>query len=393
MAPAANYLTFDLGAESGRAVLGSVQDDRIFLQEVHRFANEPQYALGRYHWDTLRLFAEIKKGLAKCVREHGAQVSGIGVDTWGVDFVLLDKNDDLLTMPYHYRDSRTQGMFEKVFSLVPRDEVYQATGIQFMELNSLYQLMAMKVAGSPALDHAKRLLMTPDILNFWLTGVKANEFTNATTTQCYDPVKGDWARGMLERLGIPTGFLGDIVQPGTVLGPLHGTVQDETGAGAIQVIAPATHDTGSAVAAVPTDRKSGWAYISCGTWSLVGIETPAPIISPASLAANMTNEGGVDGTFRVLRNVMGLWLLQRCRRAWDQAGDTYSYEQLARMSADAPPLRGARRARQQRLPEPLQHAGGHIGVLPPHRPGSPGDGSLHGSLNRRRSRHEVPVGP
>lgn len=336
MATDGRFLTFDLGAESGRAVLGTVAGGKVGLEVVHRFANEPQWTLGRFHWDTLRLFAEMKRGLTLCVRDHGGDLDGIGVDTWGVDFVLLDRNDDLLGLPYHYRDRRTDGMMERAFAIVPREEIYRATGIQFMQLNSLFQLLAMRLAGSPLLEVARSFLMTPDLLNFWLTGRKANELTNATTTQCYDPSAGAWARPLLERLSIPHHFLGEVVPPGTVLGPLHATVRSETGAGDVPVIAPATHDTGSAVAAVPAQGRDGWAYISCGTWSLVGLEAPAPVITEKSLAYNLTNEGGVDGTIRLLRNVMGLWLLQQCRRAWERGGRAYGYDELSRMAAGAP---------------------------------------------------------
>ncbi len=332
------FLTFDLGAESGRAVLGIVDDQRIALHDVHRFPNEPQRILDRFHWDTVRLFAEIKRGLAKCVADHPGPLHGIGVDTWGVDFALLDQRDDILGLPYHYRDARTDGMMDEVFRIVPRDEVYRTTGIQFMQLNTLYQLMALRKAGSPLLELARTMLMTPDLINFWLTGIKANEFTNATTTQCFNPVAGGWAFEMLDRLGIPTGFFGDVVPPGTVLGPLHATMRDETGADAVSVIAPATHDTGSAVAAAPARGATGWAYISCGTWSLVGVESPQPVINERTLAYNLTNEGGVCGTIRLLRNVMGLWLLQQCRQSWARTDRTYSYEELAQMAPTAEPF-------------------------------------------------------
>lgn len=338
MAEAARFLTFDIGAESGRAVLGTLSNGRLTLEEVHRFPNDPQRILDRFHWDTVRLFAEIKNGLTRCIRQRGAALNGIGVDTWGVDFALLDSRDELLGLPYHYRDRRTDGVMERCFELVPRAEIYAATGIQFMQLNTLFQLMALRFAGSPLLDQARSLLLTPDLLNFWLTGRKANEFTIATTTQCCDPRTGDWARSMMEKLGLPTHFLGEIVPPGTVLGPLHRTVRDDSGAGDIPVIAPATHDTGSAVAAVPADASAGWAYISCGTWSLVGVEEARPIIDARTLEYNLTNEGGVNGTFRLLRNVMGLWLLQQSRRAWERAGTTYSYDELAMMALDAPTL-------------------------------------------------------
>jgi rhamnulokinase len=328
------FLTFDLGAESGRAVLGTLEAGKIALDEIHRFPNEPQRILDRFHWDTVRLFAEIKTGIAKCIRTAG-NPDGIGVDTWGVDFALLDRSDELLGIPYHYRDHRTDGVMERTFAIVPRDEIYRSTGIQFMQLNTLFQLMAMRFADSTLLDSARSLLFTPDLLNFWLTGRKANEFTIATTSQCYDPQAGDWARPMLERLGLPGEIFGEIVQTGTVLGPLHDTVRNETGAGKSPVIAPATHDTGSAVAGVPAEGNTGWAYISCGTWSLVGVEVDRPVIDVRTLEFNLTNEGGVNHTFRLLRNVMGLWLLQQCRRAWEKQGRTYSYQELAAMGEGA----------------------------------------------------------
>jgi len=330
------YLTFDLGAESGRAVLGELDAGRLRLTTVHRFPNEPQRILNRFHWDTVRLFAEIKTGISKCARDHGAHLDGMGVDTWGVDYALLDSSDEILGLPYHYRDHRTDGIMERTFETVSREEVYRTTGIQFMQLNSLFQLVAQRLSNPRLLDHARRLLFTPDLLHFWLTGVKANEFTIATTSQCYDPRNNTWARSMLERLEIPSVLFGDVVPPGTVLGPIHGSIMADTRIGPVPVIAPATHDTGSAVAAVPTQDANGWAYISCGTWSLVGVEWPEPVISDKTLEYNLTNEGGVNGTTRLLRNVMGLWILQECRRSWDRQGRSFTYEELAKMSADAP---------------------------------------------------------
>lgn len=341
MADGGRYVTFDLGAESGRVVLGTVAEGRLTLDEVHRFPNEPQWVLGRFYWDTIRLFAEMKRGLASCVQEHvppGASLDGMGVDAWGVDYALLDREDELLGLPYHYRDHRNDGMMEKTFALIPREEIYQATGIQFMQINTLFQLMSMRFQNSPLLDQAQSLLFTPDLLNFWLTGRKANEFTIASTSQCYNPTVNGWARPLLDKLGLPAQIFGEIVQPGTVLGPLHETVAKETGAGGVPVIAPATHDTGSAVAAVPAETEEGWAYISCGTWSLVGVESPVPIINAQTLAFNLTNEGGVYGTTRLLRNVMGLWLLQQCRRSWERSGRTYGYDELAKLAGDAPPF-------------------------------------------------------
>ncbi len=334
------FLAVDLGAESGRVVAGTFDGARIGLEEVHRFPNGPVNVLGHLHWDVLRLWSDIKAGLAKAAQRYGRHIAGIGLDTWGVDFGLLDANDELLGNPYHYRDSRTDGMMERAFEKVPREAIFEATGIQFMQLNTLFQLVAMVEAHSPQLEMAHTLLMMPDLFNFWLTGCKANEFSDATTSQCYDPRAGTWAYGMLESLGIPTHIFrsedGDrIVPPGTILGTLLPSVMEETGLGAVPVIAPATHDTGSAVAAVPMDPENA-IYLSSGTWSLMGVESKVPIINAEMLAYNLTNEGGVNGTFRLLKNIMGLWLVQECRREWQRAGESHSYDELVAMAADAP---------------------------------------------------------
>lgn len=334
------FLAVDLGAESGRVVAGHFDGERIALEEVHRFPNGPVDVLGHLHWDVLRLWSDIKVGLAKAAQRYGDRIAGIGLDTWGVDFGLLDANDELLGNPYHYRDSRTDGMMERAFEKVSREAVFDATGIQFLQLNTLIQLVAMVEAHSPQLEMAHTLLMMPDLLNFWLTGRKANEFSDATTSQCYDPRAGTWAYGMLERLHIPTRIFRDgdkdrIVPPGTVLGPLLPSVREETGLGAVPVIAPATHDTGSAVAAVPMDPENA-IYLSSGTWSLMGVESKVPIINEAMLTYNLTNEGGVNGTFRLLKNIMGLWLVQECRREWQRAGEDHDYGEMVEMAASAP---------------------------------------------------------
>ena len=329
------YLAFDLGAESGRAVLGWLADDELRLEEVHRFANGPVRVGDSLHWDVLRLWSEVQRGLALAAARAGDGLASLGVDTWGVDFGLLAADDSLLGNPHHYRDPRTDGMLEAAFAVTPRDEIYRQTGIQLMQLNTLYQLLAMVRADSPALASARHLLMMPDLLNFWLSGVKANEFTDATTTQCYDPRGERWATGLLERLGIPTGLFGDIVPPGTALGPLRPSVAADAHCPPVQVIATASHDTASAVAAVPA-AATDYVYISSGTWSLMGIESPAPVISDASLRANLTNEGGVAGTIRLLKYIMGMWLVQECRRAWAAEGKTYTYDALTALAEAAP---------------------------------------------------------
>lgn len=338
MARNIEFLAFDLGAENGRAVLGRLDGEKLELSEVHRFANGPGRVLDSLHWDVLRLWSEMKRGLRLCARECETELAGIGVDTWGVDFALLGADDSLLGNPHHYRDRRAEGMMEEAFRRVPREEVFERTGIQFMQINTLYHLLAMAVHKSPALEVARTFLMMPDLFNFWLTGRKACEFTDATTTQFYDPREGAWSRPLFEKLGLPFHILPEIVPPGTVLGPLLPSVAEEVGLGEVRVIAPACHDTGSAVAAVPA-RGQNWAYISSGTWSLMGAEITEPIINAQSLAYNFTNEGGVCGTFRFLKNIMGLWLVQECKRTWAGAGEDFSYDELTQMAVHAEPFK------------------------------------------------------
>ena len=333
MAQAARFLAVDFGAESGRGVIGLLDDGRLRLEEVHRFPNGPVRVLDSLHWDPLRLLSEMKTAIARAAQ--AGELQGIGVDTWGVDFGLLGRGDELLGNPHHYRDRRTDGMLEEAFRRVPREEVFARTGIQFMKINTLYQLLAMRVQGSPLLDAAETFLMMPDLFHFFLTGSKGVEFSIATTSQCYDPRARAWATGLLEKMGIPTGMLPQIIAPGTGIGPLLPSVAEETGAGAVPVIAPAGHDTGSAVAAGPP-RRQDWCYIYSGTWSLRGIESPEPLVDERSLRYNFTNEGGVGGTIRFLKNIMGLWLVQECRRTWERQGRAYSYDELARAATDAP---------------------------------------------------------
>jgi len=332
-----NYLAIDLGAESGRAILGRFDGSRLDLKEVHRFANTPVRLPDGLHWDALRLFSEIKASIAAAALETGGNLHGIGLDTWGVDFGLLDRQGVLLSNPYHYRDSRTDGMVDAAVSIVPREEIFNLTGIQFMQLNSLYQLFAMVQSRSPLLDIADTFLTMPDLFNYWLTGQKGCEFTNATTTQCYNPRTHDWAYGMLERLGIPSRIFPRITQTGSQLGPLLPDITDELGLSAIPVIAPACHDTGSAVAAVPA-QGSSHAWISSGTWSIMGVTVPEPVINQQTLSYNLTNEGGVNNTYRLSKNIMGLWLVQESRRTWAHQGQSYSYAELTQRAAEAAPL-------------------------------------------------------
>lgn len=329
-------LAFDLGAESGRGVLGLFDGQKIQLEVVHRFTNGPVRTLDSLHWDVLRLYSEMLVTLRKCAGEQGG-IDSLGVDTWGVDFALLGRGGTLLGNPRHYRDPHTEGIMEQVFGRVSRQEIYRQTGLQFMRFNSLFQLLAMQRDRSPLLEVADNLLFMPDLFHYFFTGIKVNELTDASTSQMYDPTSRSWTYGLINTLGLPTRMLGTIVAPGTVLGPIRSAVCGETGLSSVPVVAPATHDTGSAVAAVPAQGES-WAYISSGTWSLMGVEIPQPLINEQTLAFNFTNEGGFGNTTRLLKNIMGLWLVQECRRVWERQGKTYAYDELARLAEAAPPF-------------------------------------------------------
>lgn len=318
-------LAVDLGAESGRVMAVHWDGRSLRLEELHRFANGPINVRGTLYWDFLHLWQQIQTGIEKGKAHRPAS---LGVDTWGVDFGLLDAQGQLIGNPVHYRDPRTEGMMDWVFERLPRAEIFAQTGIQFMQLNTLYQIASLARARSPQLAIAHTFLTAPDLINHWLTGEKVCEFTNATTTQFFNPITGSWAVDLLAALDAPTDIFPPIVQPGTRLGAYEG----------IPVIAPACHDTGSAVAAVPTSTEH-YAYISSGTWSLVGLEVAEAVMSEAALAANVTNEGGVYSTYRLLKNVMGLWIVQQCRATWQAQGHDYSYPELVAMAQSAPPLR------------------------------------------------------
>ncbi len=331
------FLAIDLGAESGRGVVGEFDGRQFRIQEVHRFPNGPVRVFDSLHWDALYLWREIQEALRAAVRQCGPLAS-VGVDTWAVDFGLVSRHGELVGLPYHYRDRRTEGMMEVAFAAVPAEEIFQRTGIQFLPFNTLYQLLAMRRQGSPLLEAAETLLMMGELFTYFMTGQRVAEFTNATTTQLYDPLAGTWAASLFARLDLPLRLMPPVIPPGTVVAPLLASVAEETGAGRIPVVAPAVHDTGSAVAAVPAQGE-GWCYISSGTWSLMGVEVKAPVITPASRALNFTNEGGVAGTFRLLKNIMGLWLVQECRRQWEREGSSHSYAELTRLAEEAEPFR------------------------------------------------------
>jgi rhamnulokinase len=337
MARALSFLAADLGAESGRVMVGRFDGSRLSLSEAHRFDSRPVPLPDGLHTDVLRIFTEIRAGLAAAGRS-GAELGGVGVDTWGVDFALLDGGGRLLGNPYHYRDCLGSGVLERALAAVPRAEIFEATGIQLLELNTLFQLVRLREREAAELDAAGRLLMMPDLFSYWLSGRAVNEYTIATTSQCFDSRRGEWARGLLGRFSLPTSIFGEIVQPGTVLGTLLPPLAEEAGAGQLPVVAVGGHDTALAVAAVPAGGR-GFAYVSSGTWSLLGAEIEEACIGEASLAANFTNEGGVCGTIRFLKNLCGLWLVQECRRGWARGGTADSYDDLTGMAAATPPFR------------------------------------------------------
>jgi rhamnulokinase len=335
----ANFIAVDLGASSGRVVSAEWDGSAFRLRELHRFDNEPVTVRGHVHWDVLRLWHEIKVGLTKYAQSGTRPLTGIGVDTWGVDYALLDAGGKLLGNPYHYRDGRNDGMVELACQRIPRQEIYAQTGIQFMQLNSLTQLLSLAEAKEPQLEHAATLLMMPDLFNYWLTGRKVSEYTAASTSQLLHAEDRRWATELAAALELPTDIFPEIVSPGTVLGPVSAEVCEEMGfAHEVPVVAVGSHDTASAVVAVPElDEHS--VYLSSGTWSLIGVEIPEPILTEEALRFNFTNEGGVGGTIRLLKNVAGLWLLQESRHQWQREGRDYDWGELLDLAGQAEPFR------------------------------------------------------
>ena len=332
----ATLAAVDLGAQSGRVAVGRFDGERLGVTEVHRFPNVPVRVRGTLNWDILRVYRDVLDGLRAAAHEAG-QVDAVAVDSWGVDFALIDSRGRLVQNPVHYRDTRRARAMDGVLARVPARELYDRTGIQLMPINTVFELGAMAAEADPALYGAKTMLLIPDLMHYWLCGASTSEFTNATTTQCFDPHTGSWAVDLLERLDVPTQLLPDVVRPGTRLAALSADVAEETGLRDAEVVAVATHDTGSAVAAVPF-RQPDSIFISVGTWSLVGLEINEPVITDAAFAANLTNEGGVGGTFRLLRNITGLWLVHECRRVWAQEGREHSFDQLIALAKNAPAL-------------------------------------------------------
>jgi len=331
------YIAVDLGAESGRAILGALSGDTLTIEEVHRFQNGAVKVGNTLRWDFDRLLAEVKTGIRKCVQAAPGEIAGIAVDSWGLDFGLLDENGDLVEPPCHYRDARTNGMLEEAFKRMPRETIYERTGIQFMQINTLYQLLAMRLARDPALEKARALTFIADLVAHSLCGKLFAEYTLASTSQIMDMRTGEWSQPLLEALDLPANILPPVIPPATVVGELEPDIAAQIGCAPMPVIAAASHDTACAVAAVPA-RTKNWAYLSSGTWSLIGVEIPRPIINDLTCENSFTNEGGVEGTIRLLKNITGLWILQECRRHWLSEGHDLSYARLTDLAARARPF-------------------------------------------------------
>ncbi|WP_217594627.1 rhamnulokinase family protein [Cohnella sp. GbtcB17] len=330
----ADILAYDLGASSGRALLGRLKDGRIETEELHRFPNDPVQVGGRLHWDILRLLHEMKQALLKA-KQRGADIQSIGIDSWAVDFGFVGESGELLGNPYHYRDGHTAGIMPVLFAEIPETELFARTGIQFQPFNSIFQLYALKTAGNPLLREARRFLMIPDLLRYFLTGEMHGEFTNASTTQLFSATAKDWDQELLAKLNLPAAWFGPVLAPGDRAGSLSEAVTKELGVPAIPVYAVAEHDTGSAVVAVPALDEQ-FAYLSCGTWSLIGTEVTEPVLTGRARELNFTNEGGAYGTYRLLKNIMGLWIVNESRRAWEREGSVYSFPELVAMAEEAP---------------------------------------------------------
>ncbi len=348
------FLAFDLGAESGRAILGTLKNHKIDLQVIHRFKTEGLIMLGVRQWDVARIYEEMCFALHKCVKDYTPNLDGIGVDTWGVDFGLIAEDGSVIGNPVHYRDKRTQGMMEYAFSIVPKEEIYKITGIQFLPFNTLFQILSLIKAKSPFLKIAHSLLLMGDLFGYLLSGIQSCEYTNASTTQMLDAKERKWSKTLIDKFSIPSHILQDIVPPGTILGGLLPEISRFTGISPeTPVIAPATHDTACAVAAIPIlDTTEPWAYLSSGTWSLLGTELNEPNITVDSMEAGFTNEGGVGNKIRFLKNIYGLWLVQECRRIWEREGLSISYDDLTKEAEKSEPFKALIPVNEPRLLAP-----------------------------------------
>jgi rhamnulokinase len=331
-----SFLAFDIGASSGRAILGTLSENRLRLTEVHRFSNSMMQLHGHYHWNIYSLFSELKTGLAKCVREYGVQPLSLAIDTWGVDYGLVTSDGLIAGLPFAYRDHRTDHIMPEFFKVMDEETTYRLSGLQFMQFNTVFQLFASARAGLSIHKIADSILFTPDLLNFMFTGIRKNEYTIASTSALLKPGKAEWEPEMFGAAGVPVGLMESVVRPGTVLGPILPEHCTDTGCCEIPCVAVASHDTASAVAAVPASGER-WAYISSGTWSLMGIESQVPLISETTRKLNFTNEGGVDGTTRFLKNIMGMWLIQQCKVVWD-ARNRYTWDEIVLMCRQSEPF-------------------------------------------------------
>jgi rhamnulokinase len=347
-----HYIACDLGAESGRVMLGTLENGKLDIQEIHRFSNGPVCIAGTYRWDTLRIFEELKAGLRK-VAERGIAARSVSVDSWGVDYVLMRGGEPQLAIPYNYRDARTEKTFETAMRVAGAERIFNETGIQFMSLNTLYQFIADLEMLPEVLSITDRFLLIGDYYNYLFSGRGVAEVSLASTTQIYNPRKQEWSKDLIGVFGFNAKIFPEIVPSGTILGPLKEEVAEETRLSGVQVVATCSHDTGAAVAAVPA-QGNDWAYLSSGTWSLIGVELPAPLINDAVRAANFTNEAGHDGTTRFLKNISGLWLLQECRRAWAKEGTEYGYEELTHLALETEPLRSLVNPNSPKLARPEQ---------------------------------------
>lgn len=334
MSDGPRYLAIDMGAESARAIVGHFEDGAVRMEELHRWPTRNAETHGVQYWDLLYIFSEIKHALREYGLKYGSELDGIGIDSWGVDFGILGESGQLLQNPVQYRDHRTDGLMEKAASIMGKEAIYAETGIAFLPFNTLYQLWAMQETAPEVLREGKTFLMMSDLLHYFLSGVALCEYTNASTTQLLNVNTRQWSEKIFDAFGLPLDIMPGVADPGTVLGPLDPDIAAEAGLGSPQIITPCTHDTASAVLAVPA-QGDNWAYISCGTWSLMGAELAEPVATDAALANNFTNEGGHGGAIRFLKNIMGLWVLQEARAAWARQGQTYEYVDLTEMARSA----------------------------------------------------------
>ena len=338
MSKTTKVLAFDFGASSGRALLFTFDGEKISMEEMHRFSNDPVMVSGTYRWDTMRLFFEIKQGILNTINNGHKDFEAIGIDTWGVDYGLLDKNGQLIANPYHYRDTRTNGMIEEADKMIGKKYIFDRTGIQFNFFNTIFQLLSMTKNDDPLLKIADKLLFTPDLFNYFLTGEKKNEYTISSTSQLLNPYTKEWDDELIEKIGIDKNLFCDIIKPGEVVGMLTDDICEELGCPKVPVIAVGSHDTASAVASVPATGGYDYAYISTGTWALLGVESDEPVISEKSFEYDFTNEGGVENKIRFLKNIMGLWIIQESRRQWKREGKDFSFNDLEQAAWKAEPF-------------------------------------------------------